>query len=114
MSYNHEWSFDPLVSYPTASGQTDVVFKVYYQLTTSTGSLEAGNYYSRSTMGAVFVNYDSGSEFIPYNDLTKDIVYSWVSGSLGGLTIEIMKQNLENQIEDLIHPSEITQKAPWL
>jgi hypothetical protein len=114
MSINYEWQFNPLESYPTASGQSDVVFKVHYQLTASTGSLETLDFYSRSAIGVVPVEYVSGSEFIPYNQLTKDIVYSWVSGSLGEDYINSMKQNLSNQIEDIIHPTVLVQQAPWL
>ena len=114
MSYIYNWEFNPLISYPTASGQTDVVFLVHYQLTASTGSLETSDFYSRSNIGVCPVEYSSGSEFIPYNELTKEIVYSWVNQSLGEDTINQIKQNLENQIEELIHPSILTQQAPWL
>ena len=36
MDLNYQWDFNPLESYPTASGQTDVVFKVHWYLTATT------------------------------------------------------------------------------
>lgn len=114
MSYTYEWQFNPLEAYPTASGQTDVVFQVHWQCYASTGSAESGSYYGDCAVGVVPVTYNTGSEFIPFNELTKEIVYSWVESSLGTSQIENIKQTLANQIEDKIHPKVLVQTAPWL
>ena len=114
MSYTYEWQFNPLEAYPTASGQTDVVFKVHWQCYASTGSVESGSYYKEASLGVAPVSYNSGSDFVPFNELTKEIVYSWVEDSLGVEQIESIKQNLANQIESKMHPTVLVQTAPWL
>lgn len=114
MSYTYNWQFNPLESYPTSEGQTDVVFLVHWQCYISTGSVENGNYYSDSTIGTAPVTYESGSTFIPFNELTKDIVYSWVENSLGVEQMESIQQNLAQRIEQKIHPEVLVQTAPWL
>jgi hypothetical protein len=114
MDITYEWNFNPLQSYPSASGQTDVVFMVHWQLYGSTGSLEDSTYYAGSVIGAQPVTYSSGSEFIPFNSLTKEIVYNWVTGAMGQDEINMYYQNIENQIQDSITPKIITQQAPWL
>ena len=113
MSYNYEWQFNPLESYPTASGQTDVVFQVHWQCYASTGS-NSGSYYTEATVGTVPVSYDTGSVFIPFNELTKEIVYSWVENALGVDQIDQIKTNLANRIEDKINPKILVQSPPWM
>lgn len=114
MSYNYDWQFNPLESYPTASGQTDVVFQVHWQCYASTGSIDSGSYYMEASVGVVPVNYDTGSAFIPFNELTKDIVYSWVEHALGSDQIEQIKANLATRIDDKINPKVLIQSPPWM
>jgi hypothetical protein len=114
MSYNYNWQFNPLESYPTASGQTDVVFLVHWQCYASTGSMESASYYQDVSIGVAPVTYDTGSTFIPFNELTKDTVYSWVEHALGSDQIEQIKVNLVNKIEDKINPKVLVQTAPWI
>jgi len=114
MAYTYTWQFTPLESYPTASGQTDVVFQVHWQCYISTGSLENNDYYSDASIGVAPVSYESGSVFIPFNELTKEVVYSWVENSLGSEQIEQIKNSLATKIEQKIHPTVLIQNAPWL
>jgi hypothetical protein len=113
MSYNYEWQFNPLESYPTASGQTDVVFQVHWQCYASTGS-HSGSFYIETCVGTVPVTYDTGSTFIPFNELTKEIVYSWVENALGVDQIDQIKTNLSNRIDDKINPKILVQSPPWM
>jgi hypothetical protein len=111
---NYEWGFNPLQSYPTSSGQNDVVFMVHWQLYGTTGSIEDGTYYSGGVIGVQPVEYNSGSDFISFNDLTKDIVYGWVTASMGQEKVDSYYENIKNQIQDKITPKAITQQAPWI
>ena len=49
MAINYNWNFNPLESYPTASGETDVVFLVHWQLYGTTGSVSQS--YMASSIG---------------------------------------------------------------
>jgi hypothetical protein len=108
MEINYDWNFNPLESYPTASGETDVVFLVHWQLYATTASYQA------NAIGCERVNYESGSSFIPFNDLTKEVVQTWIETVLGEDNILRMKSNLENNINNQINPPIKIQQAPWL
>ena len=108
MEINYTWNFNPLESYPTASGQSDVVFLVHWQLHGTTGS------YQSQAVGYERVNYESGSSFIPFNELTKEVVQTWVETAIGEDNINRIKLNIEQNILEQITPSVIIQQAPWL
>jgi hypothetical protein len=105
MAITYNWNFNPLESYPTASGQTDVVFLVHWQAYGSTGS------YQGSSIGTQLVTYNSGSAFVPFEELTYQIVYGWISSSMDMSKIE---ENIAQQIENQINPPVLIQQAPWL
>ncbi len=104
----YTWDFNPLESYPTASGHTDVVFRIYWQLNGSTGS------YFATSKGAEVVTYDTGSTFIPFNELTYETVYNWITASMGIETMNQITASVYQSIENQINPPVLTQQAPWL
>ena len=108
MDINYDWNFNPLESYPTASGETDVVFMVHWQLYATTGSYKASN------IGTQVVIYESGSSFVPFNELTKEIVQTWIVSSMGETRINQMTASLEQNILNQINPPILVQQAPWL
>jgi hypothetical protein len=107
MEVTYNWNFNPLESYPTASGETDVVFLVHWQVSAETGS------YTARQIGVQHVEYTSGSTFIPFNELTFDIVYGWVTSSMGEQYNTITASLIQN-IESQIDPPILIQQAPWL
>jgi len=108
MAINYTWNFNPLEAYPTASGEDNVVFLVHWQLYGSTGS------YKASVIGTQGVNYESGSAFIPFNELTYDIVYNWMTASMGLEQMTSYEANVAQQIENKINPPVLIEQAPWL
>lgn len=109
LDITYNWNFNPLESYPTASGETDVVFLVHWQLYASTGS------YAASSIGVQSIaTFESGSTFIPFNELTKDTVYGWVTSSMGSGSVDVMYASLATNIENQINPVVLVQQAPWL
>ena len=109
MEINYSWNFNPLESYPTASGETDVVFLVHWQLVANTGSYNASNIGVQPNAAL-----ESGSTFIPFNELTKDIVYGWITSSMGTESVDRMCAGLKARIENQINPPVLVQQAPWL
>ena len=108
MGITYSWNFNPLESYPTASGQTDVVFKVHWQLTATTES------YNSRTLGVQNVQYVSGSTFIPFNELTEEIVYGWVTSSMSEEEYNRAINYLNTDIENQINPPVLVQQSPWI
>lgn len=109
LDITYNWNFNPLESYPTASGETDVVFLVHWQLYATTGS------YNTSAIGTQTVAaLESGSAFTPFNELTKDMVYDWVTSAMGSDSVDATYASLAQQLENQINPPVLTQQAPWL
>lgn len=109
MSITYNWNFNPLESYPTASGETNVVFLVHWQLYATTSS------YIVSNIGVQpIATFQSGSTFIPFNELTKNIVYGWVTSSMGSENVDKLYASLSASIESQINPPVLIQQAPWL
>jgi hypothetical protein len=109
LTYN--WNFNPLECYPTESGQTDVVFNVHWQLYASTGS------YSASSYGVQSVGPLGSGSFTPFEELTKEQVYGWVTSSMNAYntgSVDNMYASLERQIENQINPPVVSLPAPWL
>ena len=120
LDITYNWNFNPLESYPTASGETDVVFLVHWQLYATKGP-DTGSFtgsYSASSIGTQNVGpLESGSIFIPFNELTKDIVYGWVTSSMEAQSsgsVDRMYASLSASIESQINPPVLVQQAPWL
>lgn len=108
MDINYTWSFNPLESYATSSGETDVVFLVHWQLYGSTGSYQA------YTIGIQNVTYSTSSAFIPFEELTYDTVYNWMTASMGIEQMNYYTASVAQQIQDQIKPVVLVQQAPWL
>jgi hypothetical protein len=108
MAINYTWNFNPLEAYPTASGEDNVVFLVHWQLYGSTGS------YQGSVIGTQGVTYETGSVFTPFNELTYDIVYNWMTASMGTASMQSYEANVAQQIENQIDPPVLIEQAPWL
>ena len=108
LDVTYTWNFNPLESYPTASEHTDVVFLVHWQLYGSTGS------YQGSSIGTQRVTYDTGSTFIPFNELTYNTVYNWITASMGIKTMNQITASVYQSIENQINPPVLIQQAPWL
>lgn len=51
-------------------------------------------------------------DYIPYNDLTEEIVIGWVQTSLGPTGIYNYEQNIVGQINSIINPPVSPEQAP--
>lgn len=108
LNLDYTWTVTSLDSYMTASGQTDVVFRARYNLLGVTGS------HSASFAGATPITFKSGSVFIPFEELTNDIVVGWISSSLIPGTFEHMTGSIEKQISLKLNPIITNQTPPWM
>ena len=84
---------------------SDVIYTVHWSYIATDESGE----HTASSIGTLGVSYDPDN-FIPYADLTKDDVVSWLEA---GLDVEAMKSNLDNQIELQINPVDETLRPNW-
>jgi hypothetical protein len=108
MAITYNWTINPLQCYPTASENRDVVYLAHWQLTATSGS------YIESIIGVQPITYSQGSTFIPFQDLTLEIVQGWVENAIGNDALQMYKDNLDKKIQERINPTSATLKSPWI
>jgi len=74
---------------------------------------ETGKYYYADTYSvASYIEDPEAEDYIPYEDLTKEIVVGWVIESLGEERMEEIEKSLEDQIQAQKNPPILT-GLPW-
>jgi hypothetical protein len=109
MPITYTWTPTTLIGYPEFQGKTDVVTTAYYTVTATDGE-----YTSSNSSLQQFV-LDPEAPFIPYNDLTPEIVTGWIQSALGPAGVENTYANLDAQIETQINPpiTPVNLPLPW-
>ena len=112
MAISYFWTINPLEAYPTASGESDVVFIAHWQLhaTETVGETT----YTAQSIGTQGLTYHSGSSFTPFEELTLEQVQGWVENAMGTGSINTMKTSLATNIANQINPPVVTLTSPWL
>lgn len=105
----YTWKIAALEAYATQSSYLDVVYNIHWRLNATTGSYSAECYGVQSVTP---YNPDSGS-FIPFNELTKDTVVGWLTGSMGEEKLNSLMANLDANIEGQIKPVTLILGVPW-
>lgn len=83
----------------------DVVYNVHWRYTATNE-----NGISAETYGAQSVSPPSEEEFTPYDQLTKEQVVGWLEGSMDVSSMNLM---LDNQIELIVNPVDVTPPLPF-
>jgi hypothetical protein len=104
----YTWKIAALEAYATQSGQTDVVYNIHWRYNAATASYSTEIYGVQAT-----APYASGSPFIPYEELTYDVVIGWLTGSLGEEGVGRLTASLDSQLDNLIKPQVIMLNPPW-
>ena len=109
MAIGYTWDCKTVDVYPTHDGHSDVVYVVHWRLNAESDQQDAeGNNYSASVYGTHSVNADDISNFIPFADLTNDIVTGWVTSGMGDEEVANLKSGLDSNIENQINPTSVT------
>lgn len=108
MEYN--WNFSCLECYPQKEENKDVVFLVHWQYT---GKKQVdGKEYQNTVIGTQNVPLPQDS-FVPFEDLTKEMVQGWVEAEMGEERMIAMKESIEKQIDNQINPPVLQLSPPW-
>lgn len=107
MSITTTWVIEQMNCYPTAEGQTDVVFNVAWRVNATDGT------YSATSYGTSGVTYEAGSPYTPYADLTQAQVIGWVQGSMGAEQVASIEAGLATNIANQVNPPVVTPALPW-
>lgn len=106
MEYNYQIQY--LDSYPSYADLNNVVCKVIYQLHGYSGS-----FFNTITTEQEVIIDPSNPNFIPFEQLTKDDVISWIETAAGATKISAMKEELESNIILQMRPESIRVSPPF-
>jgi hypothetical protein len=111
MPNTYTWTATNLIGYPQYEGETDVITTVFYTVVADDG---AGH--TASIQNIQQTPLDPLVPFIPYPDLTNEIVIGWVQDDLGENSVASIYANLDAQIEAQINPPPSPQSfpLPWV
>lgn len=112
MAITYNWTINPLECYPTSSEGPDFVFVAHWQLHAS--EEVNGTTYTATSIGTQAVPANTGSAFIPFEDLTLPIVQGWVETAMGPEQVANLEASLAQNIANQINPPVVTLTSPWL
>jgi len=98
----YDWNCKTVDVHPQAEGETNVVYNVHWIVT---GTEED---YSVTSIGTQVVPLDSEADFIPFEDLTNEIVVGWTKDAMGEEEVQAIEDNIANQIIELASPTSVT------
>lgn len=107
ITYN--WNCKTVDVHPEEEGQTDVVYNVHWSVVGLSDELDpTGIPYSSSYIGTQVVPLSEGGAFIPFEDLTNEIVVEWTKEAMGEEQVASIEAGIASQIEALINPTSVT------
>ena len=103
------WVINQLDCVPSLDGEyVDFVVVCHYNRNAKE-TINDKDYFA-SVYGSQSFSKDDVSDFIPYEELTYDIVCSWLDSTLD---VEALDLNLDAQIENQVNPPVITLPLPF-
>jgi len=98
----YDWNCKTVDVYPQAEGETDVVYNVHWIVI---GTKED---YSATSIGTQIVAVDPETEFIPFDELTNEIVVGWTKDAMGEEEVQAIEGGIASQINELENPTSVT------
>ena len=99
MPITYTWTATSLIGYPVLDGETDVVTRASYTVLADDGEGHTADY-----SNFAYTPLDPSVPFIPYADLTNDIIIGWVQYNIGADLIAAIDGSLAIQIERQVNP----------
>ena len=98
----YDWNCKTVDVHPQEEGETDVVYNVHWIVTGVDGD------YSASCIGTQVVPLNEGGTFIPFEDLTNDVVVAWTKEAMGEEQVTQIEAGVASEIEGKINPTSVT------
>ena len=99
MPITYTWTATSLIGYPTLEGETDVVTRACYTVLADDGEGHTADY-----SNFAYTPLDPSVPFIPFADLTNEIIIGWVKYSIGPDLIASIEGSLAIQVERQVTP----------
>ena len=105
----YEWSCRTVDVYPQNEDKTNVVYNVHWAVV---GILEEADDESLPITafanGTQLISVNPEVEFIPFEDLTNEIVVEWTKDAMGEEQVQSIEENIASQIAELENPTSVT------
>jgi len=109
MTIEYSWVIDKLEYYPSKNGFDKLVYNIYYAIRGVSGDYVA----MQHDVTPVVIDNIKPEDFIPFEDLTKDIVVGWLEGALSADYIQQLKDTIANNINIMMNPPSVMANPPW-
>jgi kynureninase len=106
MTFN--WVIQQLDSIPSLDGMDKVISTIHWRAQKQYE--EDVVHFTADTYGALAVDAPHEASFTPYDEVTKEMVESWLTASLD---CEAIEANLDAQIANFLYPSIVAYALPW-
>jgi len=116
MTNTYAWTINQLDCYPT-NPKPNCVFNIHWTLTATSLDInpQTNKPYSVYTYGNQTIQYDDSESYIPYENLTHDIIVSWIEESMNKteMPVSFLKDSLDARINNEITPPVVKPALPW-
>jgi hypothetical protein len=99
MPITYTWTATALIGYPTFEGETDVVTRAAYTVLGDDGEGHTADYSNWQE-----TPLDPSVPFIPFADLTPEIVIGWVQSNLGPDRVAAIEESIAITIQRQVTP----------
>lgn len=99
MPITYTWTATSLIGYPILDGETDVVTRACYTVLADDNEGHTADY-----SNFAYTPLDPSVPFIPYADLTNEIIIGWVQFNIGPDLIASIEGSLAIQVERQVTP----------
>jgi len=103
-----EFIISQLDSIPSLDGMDKVISVIHYRAQKQYE--EDVIHFTADTYGAVSLDAPHEASFTPYDEVTKEMVESWLTALLD---CEAIEANLDSQIENFLNPPIVAYALPW-
>lgn len=109
MAINYTWDCKT-VDVKTIDGNEDTVFNVHWRLNAEDDANNDadGNAQTATVYGTQILDTSDLSSFTAFADLTNEQITGWVESAMGEDKVTELKNNLSNQIAELVTPTQET------
>lgn len=94
------WKIRNVMVYNTLDGNSDVIYLVNYNVTATDDN---GNVYVLPE--EAMIDTSSITDFVPFEDLTEEVVLGWVTTNLGTDVVAAIDQAAENALSNMLNTS---------
>jgi len=100
----YTWSFPQFIVNPTSGGLSNVVTAINWVCTGTDGLVTS------SSSGTVQLGSPNPAEFVPYNQITQEMAFNWVSQSI---SVSGVESAIAAQIKQISAPQIQPQNPPF-